>query len=295
MDAFKTPLKSMSSALFAVALLGGCYACRAGDRVWLDENQNGLQDPGEPGVEGVLVEMLNWPTYGQGYIVSDYPEDRTVLWSDVTDANGRYHLWFPGTGRLYFHLPAGYQFTLPFEGDNSHADSDVRDPSGIVPVIWRVTFFTDFDPWHSNADKDLFGMDNVTNHDAGLIPLPTPTPEILIPLPPDLSLPGAAGTPTVSVSVDTFCRSGPGSEFKALTTITVGEVVEVIAVYPGSEYVVVKRPGDSYDCWLWLRYADKTDFSGTELPEATLPPPPTPTFTPRPPRRPTATPTFTIN
>jgi len=294
MDALKTPLKSMSSALFAVALLGGCYICQAGDRVWLDENQDGLQDPGEPGVEGVLVEMINWRTYGQGYY-SDFTENYTVLASDVTDANGRYHIGFPGRGRLYFHLPTGYQFTLPFEGDDTALDSDVLNPLGIVPVTWNVTFFTDFDPWHSNADKDLFGMDNVTNHDAGLIPLPTPTPEIVIPLPPTLTSPGAAGTPSVSVSVDTFCRNGPGLEYKALTTITVGEFVEVVAVFPGSEYVVVRRPGDSYDCWLWLRYADKTDFSGYDLAEATPPPAPTPTFTPRPPRKPTPTPTFEIN
>ena len=282
----------MSLALFALALLGGCYACNAGDRVWLDENQNGLQDPGEPGVEGVLVEMLNSTDYGRGYYFNQ-PRD-TVVGSDVTGANGRYHIGFPQRGRLYFHLPAGYQFTLPLQGDDRARDSDVG-PSGIVPIHWNVTFFEDFDPWHSNAGKDLFGLRHMSIHDAGLIPLPTPTPEIVIPLPPDLSLPGAAGTPLVSVSVDTFCRNGPGLEYKALTTITVGEFVEVVAVYPGSEYVVVRRPGDSYDCWLWLRYADKADFSGYDLPEATPPPAPTPTYTPRPPRKPTATPTFTIN
>jgi len=96
------------------------------------------------------------------------------------------------------------------------------------------------------------------------------------------------------VSVDTFCRNDPGLEYKALTTITVGEVVEVMAVYPGSEYVVVRLP-DGSECWLWLRYADKSDFSGYDLPEATPPPAPTPTFTPRPPRKPTPTPTFEIN
>jgi len=104
----------------------------------------------------------------------------------------------------------------------------------------------------------------------------------------------AGGGVFVSVTVDTFCRSGPGVEYKALTMIAVGEVVEVVAVYSGSEYVVVRR-ADGSECWLWLRYAEPSDFSKSGLPEATLPPPPTPTDTPRPPRKPTATPTFTIN
>jgi len=100
----------------------------------------------------------------------------------------------------------------------------------------------------------------------------------------------AGGGVFVSVTVDTFCRSGPGVEYKALTMIAVGEVVEVVAVYSGSEYVVVRR-ADGSECWLWLRYAEPSDFSKSGLPEATLPPPPTPTDTPRPPRKPTATPT----
>lgn len=95
--------------------------------------------------------------------------------------------------------------------------------------------------------------------------------------------------PYVSVSVDTHCRSGPRVDYKLLTTILVGEQVQVMAVFPGSDYVVVMRPGGAGSCWLWLRYADRTDFSGYNLPIATQPPTSTPTFTPSPTYTPTPT------
>jgi len=106
---------------------------------------------------------------------------------------------------------------------------------------------------------------------------------------------GEGSDPTlVSVTVDTYCRNGPGLDYRVVTTITIGEVVQVVAVYSGSEYVVVRLP-DGSECWLWLRYAEPSDFSGIGLPEADPPPPPTATNTPRPPRKPTPTPTFEIN
>lgn len=94
-------------------------------------------------------------------------------------------------------------------------------------------------------------------------------------------------TPLVSVSVDTNCRSGPRVDYSLLTTILVGEEVEVVATFPGSDYVVVRRINGSGSCWLWLRYANRTDFSGYNLPVATQPPTSTPT------RTPTFTPTYT--
>jgi hypothetical protein len=76
-----------------------------------------------------------------------------------------------------------------------------------------------------------------------------------------------------------------------LTTILIGEEVEVKAVYPGGEYAVVQRINGSGSCWLWLRYANQTDFSGYNLPIATMPPTSTWTYTPSPTYTPTYTPT----
>ena len=88
--------------------------------------------------------------------------------------------------------------------------------------------------------------------------------------------------PLVSVSIDTNCRSGPRIDYSPVLTISVGQEVEVVAVFPGGEYVVVKRPDGGGDCWLWLRYANRTDFSEYGLPTATQPPTPVPTKTPVP-------------
>jgi uncharacterized protein YgiM (DUF1202 family) len=97
----------------------------------------------------------------------------------------------------------------------------------------------------------------------------------------------------VSVTVDTFCRSGPRIDYKALTTILVGEQVQVLATYPSGDYVIVQRINGAGSCWLWLRYATQTDFSGYNLPIATMPPTSTFTFTPSPTHTPSYTPTPT--
>lgn len=99
---------------------------------------------------------------------------------------------------------------------------------------------------------------------------------------PTATLSPTPSTALVSVSTDTNCRSGPRIDYTLLTTILVGEEVEVVATYPGDDYVVVRRPGGSGVCWLWLRYANRTDFSAYNLPAATQPPTSTPTLTPTP-------------
>lgn len=99
------------------------------------------------------------------------------------------------------------------------------------------------------------------------------------PQPEATSLPDIA---LVSVSTDTNCRSGPSQHYKLIATVTVGQQVEVLKTFADSDYVVVQNPNGAGDCWLWLRYADTTDFSAFNLPTATQPPTPTPTITPSP-------------
>lgn len=98
-------------------------------------------------------------------------------------------------------------------------------------------------------------------------------------LPPETATPGI---PMVSVSQNTNCRSGPRVDYTLLTTINVGQEVEVLKVSPLSDYVVVRNPNASGDCWLYLQYANTTDFSSFGLQQATLPPTPTSTNTPKP-------------
>jgi len=77
----------------------------------------------------------------------------------------------------------------------------------------------------------------------------------------------------VSVSQNTNCRSGPRLDYALLTTINPGQQVEVSKTF-STEYVLVKNPNGEGDCWLFLQYADTTDFSAFNLPTATQPPTP---------------------
>lgn len=60
-----------------VELLGGAAPVEVGNRVWRDENGNGIQDPGEPPIPGVVVEL--------------HDADGLLLASTTTDANGLYY------------------------------------------------------------------------------------------------------------------------------------------------------------------------------------------------------------
>lgn len=83
-----------------------------GDRVWFDDNRNGIQDFGEPGVPDVAVYLMD--------CAGNY------LDTAITDANGLY--WFgdlnPGNYNIRFTLPTGYQFSPQDQGLSDALDSD---------------------------------------------------------------------------------------------------------------------------------------------------------------------------
>ena len=95
------------------------------DFVWDDLDQDGIQDPGEPGLPGVIVTLT---------IV--YPNGATVTLVDVTDSNGAYLFdnllldeGFDGAGAgeptytVTFAAPSGY-FPSPINQGGDDADSD---------------------------------------------------------------------------------------------------------------------------------------------------------------------------
>ncbi|MGH1493535.1 MAG: SdrD B-like domain-containing protein [Acidimicrobiales bacterium] len=84
-----------------------------GDFVWHDINENGIQDDGEPGVQGVTVFLTNTTTSEQV--------------QDVTDSNGFYSFTVdPGEYVLCpcGNVPPGGALTSPNEGDDDTGDSD---------------------------------------------------------------------------------------------------------------------------------------------------------------------------
>jgi len=93
-----------------------------GNRVWLDTNGNGLQDPGEHGVPGICVYL--------------YDAAGRLLESTTTDSNGIYGFEVVSgrTYRVKFDHPAYLAFTTPDEGYDDR-DSDADPATGLTPPI----------------------------------------------------------------------------------------------------------------------------------------------------------------
>ncbi|PHN07243.1 hypothetical protein CRP01_06335, partial [Flavilitoribacter nigricans DSM 23189 = NBRC 102662] len=88
-----------------------------GDFVWEDLDGDGVQDPGEPGVAGVIVNLKD--------------ENGNVIDNTTTAADGSYSFTNlePGTYSVQFtDLPAGFSFTDLNAGGNEALDSDA-DPA----------------------------------------------------------------------------------------------------------------------------------------------------------------------
>lgn len=89
-----------------------------GDRTWLDLDEDGRQEAGEPGLSGITVEIWN--------------AQRTRRYDvDTSDLDGKYILLAPGYGsfRLRFSLPSGGNYTFMDSDPQDTNDSDVI-PSG---------------------------------------------------------------------------------------------------------------------------------------------------------------------
>ena len=92
--------------------------------VWLDSNENGIQDGGEPGFDGVTVNLLD----GVG----------TPLGVSTTTAGGGLYSFaglVEGDYIVEFVAPAGYDLTLQDQGVDDTLDSDANPATGRTAVI----------------------------------------------------------------------------------------------------------------------------------------------------------------
>jgi protocatechuate 3,4-dioxygenase beta subunit len=98
-----------------------------GDRVWYDANNNGVQDPGEDGVAGVTVKLLNGP-------------GTSTLQTALTDANGNYvfNNLAAGSYRVEFDLAAfpSYTITPKNATTNTYSDGNADPATGRTDVIF---------------------------------------------------------------------------------------------------------------------------------------------------------------
>lgn len=103
-----------------------------GDNVWKDLDFDGIQDPGEPGLEGVTVDLYN-PSACGGSL-------GPVVATTTTDSTGHYR--FDVEGEKYYAIgfvaPAGYAFTLPDQGSDNTVDSDADPATGLTMCRYIV-------------------------------------------------------------------------------------------------------------------------------------------------------------
>ena len=91
-----------------------------GNRVWLDDNANGLQDPDEGGISGLCVNL--------------YDAQGNLIQRAATDSNGYYGFNVKaGSYSVEFVAPKGLKFTKTHAG-NDELDSDAEAASGRAQV-----------------------------------------------------------------------------------------------------------------------------------------------------------------
>lgn len=109
--------------------LGTTPTTCVGDKVWLDLDQDGIQDPNEQGVAGVTVTLTGTDDDGNA-----------VNLVQITNGAGMY-LFDPipgGTYKLTFSLPANHFFTVQDAGSDDAVDSDVDTLTGMTPMFTLV-------------------------------------------------------------------------------------------------------------------------------------------------------------
>ena len=95
-----------------------------GNFVWNDTDRDGIQDPGEMGVSGVVVYLLD-PAF-------------SILKTDTTDANGEFTFDKVSAGnyRLQFvNIPSGYVFSPKDQGTDDEKDSDPNVGTGVTDIF----------------------------------------------------------------------------------------------------------------------------------------------------------------
>ncbi|MCP4030961.1 MAG: hypothetical protein GY734_06920, partial [Herbaspirillum sp.] len=95
-----------------------------GDFVWLDTDENGIQDVGEPGISDVTVNLRDADT------------DKVVS-ATATDSSGYYVFTglSPDDYVVEFELPEEYSFTGQDQGTDDSADSDADTTTGRTETI----------------------------------------------------------------------------------------------------------------------------------------------------------------
>jgi hypothetical protein len=126
-----------------------------GDLVWVDTDEDGIQDGGEIGLEGVTINLYRPGPDGQPGGGDDISIDTTS-----TDASGNYLFDGLPAGDYFveFVLPSGYVFSPQDQGGDDSVDSDASPANGWTAVITLVSGENDL-TWDAGlvSDKAALG------------------------------------------------------------------------------------------------------------------------------------------
>lgn len=205
----------LSAGQFNTSIDAGFYKYASlGDRVWVDQNSNGLQDAGEAGLAGVTVVLLN--------------AAGSTLGSQVTDVNGNYLFTnlVPGAYLVQFVAPGGYTLTTKDANVNTTdaIDSDANPATGKTDAVTLVS-----------------GETNLTV-DAGLVPVVVPKAHIGDFVFEDKNADGVQGASEPGIGgVSVNLKDTAGNV--VATAVTAGNGSYGFDVAPGTYTVQVVAPG----------------------------------------------------
>ncbi len=121
-----------------------------GDFVWNDVNRDGIQDNGEPGIDGVKVDLF----------VCGMDPSGAPFMTQNTAGGGKYLFTnlAPGNYFVKFTLPSGFVFS-PMDAGNDALDSDANLATGVTACV-------DLAPGEVNKDLDA-GMNRPAESSLG--------------------------------------------------------------------------------------------------------------------------------
>ena len=134
----------------------GFHSASIGDRVWFDNNHNGVQDTNESGVAGIVVNL--------------YDSSGNKLQTTTTAADGKYIFLGLEAGDYYVEfnlstLPTGYQVTTKDSGRDDALDSDADPTTGKTETISLDVGEDDFS-WDMGIYKPTYCIGDFVWNDA---------------------------------------------------------------------------------------------------------------------------------